>query len=64
MIRVEPNAQDFNEFELLQVIECLNQNNVKYATVRPGNNCIWVTQGVVDSYYIFRGGRLVDIQVD
>lgn len=53
-----------NEFETIQVIEHLRQQGITDYTMRPGNNCIWVTHGVVNSYYIFNNGRLVDVQVD
>ena len=32
--------------------------------LRNGNNCIWVSYGYIDAYYIFRDGKIVDIQVD
>jgi len=37
--------------------------NVNY-TMRPGNNTIWVTKGMVDMYFIIRNDQIVDIQVD
>jgi hypothetical protein len=32
--------------------------------IRNGNDCIWVSYGHIDAYYVFRDGKIVDIQVD
>ena len=53
-----------NEFEMLLVQDDLRRKSIEHYTMRPGNDCIWVTYGLVDCYYIFREGRIVDIQVD
>jgi hypothetical protein len=53
-----------NEFEAMLVIEELRKQGITNYTMRQGNNCIWVSHGVVNSYYIFNHGRIVDIQVD
>ncbi len=58
------NTLDLNSLEALQVIEDLRKNNIVNYTMRPGKDCIWVTHGLVDAYYIFRDGKLVDIQID
>jgi len=58
------NAHEINEFELLKVVEDLRERGVESYSVRPGNNCIWVSYSRVDSYYIFRDGRLFDVQFD
>lgn len=50
--------------ELWIVRERLRQQGVTVASIRPGNGCVWVSRGLVEEYYIFRDGRLVDIQVD
>jgi len=63
MIRVE-DADKINEFELIIVMDKLKENGVEYATIRPGNKCLWVSHGLIESYYIFSKGRLVDIQID
>ncbi len=55
---------EMNEFEVMLVQEDLRQKGIEHYTMRPGNECIWVTYGLVDCYYIFREGRIVDIQVD
>ena len=65
MIEVRPGV---NEFELIVVLDKLKQQNIDYATVRPGNDCVWVSWGSaqvpMNAYYIFNQGRLVDIQID
>ena len=59
---------DVNEFELIIVLEKLNQRGTKWATVRPGNECVWVSSGSssvpINEYFNFREGRLVDVQID
>ena len=57
-------SSKINEFELLQVVEDLRKKGITNYTFRPGNGCIWVTDGLVNSYYIFRNGQLADIQYD
>jgi hypothetical protein len=32
--------------------------------MKRGNNCVWVSYGRVDAYYIFRDEKLVDVQID
>ena len=58
------NADQLSDFELITVFEDLKQRGIDDYTIRPGNNCIWVSYQRVDSYYIFRDGRLFDIQFD
>ena len=36
----------------------------KSYAMRNGNNCVWVSMGLVDMYFILRDGKIVDIQVD
>jgi hypothetical protein len=55
---------EMNEFEVILVHEDLRQKGIKNYTMRQGNDCIWVSYGLVDCYYIFREGRIVDIQFD
>ena len=57
-------VKEINEFEAMLVIEDLRKQGITHYTMRPGNNCIWVSFGVVNSYYIFNHGKIVDIQVD
>ena len=61
---IEVRSADINEFELIVVMDSLQKEGVKHATIRKGNGCVWVARGPVNEYYRFSGGRLVDIQVD
>jgi hypothetical protein len=60
--------REINSFERLQVIEHLRSKNVQEYTMQPGNDCVWVRAQhggfVLNYYYIFREGRIVDIQVE
>jgi hypothetical protein len=65
MIKVSPGV---NEFELIVVMDKLKERGVEYATIQPGNNCVWVSSGSssvpINEYFIFSKGHLVDIQID
>ncbi len=65
MIEVRGNV---NELELIVVLEELKKRGTEWATIRPGNNCIWVSTGSasipINEYFIFHGGKLVDVQID
>jgi hypothetical protein len=61
MIQIDPTL---NEFEVLVVAEHLEKKGVKSYSLLPGNRCIWATYGVINEYYIFAKGQLVDIQID
>ena len=62
------NPEQINEFELIVVLDKLKERGTEWATVRPGNDCIWVSSGSasvpINEYFIFRKGHLVDIQID
>ena len=55
---------EVNSLEALLVQKDLQDKGIEHYTMRPGNDCIWVSHGRVDCYYIFHEGRIVDIQVD
>ena len=55
---------EVNSFEALVVLDDLRKRNIEWATLRPGNECVWVSYNRLETYYIFRNGRLVDIQID
>ena len=61
MIRIDPTL---NEFEVLVVADRLEKQGVKSYTLLPGNCCIWATYGHVNEYYVFKDGKIVDIQID
>jgi hypothetical protein len=60
--------KDINPLELLVVHDYLKERGTKWATVYKGNACIWVASGSsslpINEYFIFRDGKLVDIQID
>jgi hypothetical protein len=53
-----------NPFEVMLVTADLEEKGIKYYDMRPGNDCIWVNYGLVNCYYIFRDGKIADIQFD
>jgi hypothetical protein len=55
---------EVNPLELIAVAEDLDSRGISHATIYKGNECIWVSYGLVNAYYIFRGGKVVDIQID
>jgi hypothetical protein len=61
MIKIDPTL---NPLEVMVVADRLDQRGVKSYTLIPGNNCIWAYYGPFNEYYIFRDGRLADIQID
>jgi hypothetical protein len=65
-LRVE--YKDINPLELLVVHDYLKERGTQYATILKGNDCIWVASGSascpINEYFIFRAGKLVDIQID
>jgi hypothetical protein len=53
-----------NPIEVMQVQIDLERKGIKYYDMRQGNNCIWVSYGLVNCYYIFHEGKIHDIQFD
>lgn len=54
-----------NELEVLVVTDDLEKRlGVTHYSLNQGNGCIWASYGRTNSYYIFKAGRLVDIQYD
>ena len=56
--------QEVNSFDRLLVIDDLLKRGITNYTMRPGNECVWVSYGRVDCYYIIHNGRIVDVQFD
>ena len=46
------------------VAEHLERRGVTHYTLTQGNDCIWAYYGVINEYYIFKAGLLVDVQID
>ncbi len=61
MIHIDPTL---NPLEVMVVAEQLEKSGIKDYTLARGHNCIWAYYGVINQYYIFRDGNLVDIQID
>ena len=55
---------DLNPLEVIVVTDDLQKRGVERATLRPGNECIWVSHGRCECYYIFREGKLIGVQYD
>ena len=54
-----------NEFETIQVGAYMEKHypTVMY-TMTPGNDCVWVYYGSINMYFVFRDGKIADIQID
>jgi hypothetical protein len=61
MITIHPAL---NEFEVIQVADHLESMGVKSYTLTQGNGCIWAYYGHINEYYIFRNGKIHEIQID
>ena len=61
MISINPTL---NPLEVLVVSEHLERKGIKSYSLIPGNFCIWAYYGRINEYYIFRDGKLADIQTD
>jgi hypothetical protein len=55
---------DLNPLEVIIVCDHYEQRGVKHYDLHRGNECIWATRGQISEYFVFREGRLVDIQMD
>lgn len=53
-----------NPFEVMLVTADLEEKGIKHYDMRPGNDCIWVNYGLINCYYIFRNGKIADVQFD
>ena len=54
-----------NEFEMIQVGDYMEKNHpTVHYTMSPGNGCIWVYYSFMNLYFIFREGKIADIQID
>jgi hypothetical protein len=61
MVRIDPTL---NPLEVMIIAEDLEKRGITYYDMRPGNDCVWVSYYGLETYWIFREGRLVDIQID
>lgn len=62
------NPENLNSLEVIQVIDYMDKKYPTYHySVTAGNGCVWVYWGSsvpVNLYFIFRDGKIIDIQVD
>ena len=58
------DQHQMNEFEMIQVAADLERKGVTQWGWTQGNDCIWVWYGMINAYYIFRNGKIWDIQID
>jgi len=61
MVTIDPTL---NSLEVLVVAEHLERRGVTHYTLTQGNDCIWAYYGVINEYYIFKAGLLVDVRID
>ena len=56
--------QEVNSFDRLLVIDDLLKKGITNYTIQPGNNCVWVSYGRVNCYYIVRDSQIAEVQFD
>jgi len=61
MVKIDPTL---NPLEVLTVCDYYERKGVSSYTLARGNDCIWAYYGFINEYFIFREGKLVDIQID
>ena len=67
MMRIE-TPETLNSLEVIQVRDYMERYHPnKHYHVRSGNGCIWVYWGStipINMYFIFKEGKIADVQVD
>ena len=59
------NGDQINEFELILACDDFERGSPdRLYDVYPGNNCVWISSGTMNLYYIFKEGKILDVQVD
>ena len=55
-----------NPLEVIQVDDYMVNHypKVTHYTMTEGNDCIWVYYSNMNLYFVFRDGRIVDVQID
>jgi hypothetical protein len=56
--------QEVNSFDCLLVIDDLLKKGITNYTIQPGNNCVWVSYGRVNCYYIVQDSQIAEVQFD
>ena len=59
-------APTLNPLEVILVEDYMTRvfPKVTHYTMTEGNDCIWVYYSYMNLYFIFRDGRVVDVQID
>ena len=59
-------AHTLNPLEVILVEEYMTRvfPKVTHYTMTHGNDCIWVYYSHMNLYFIFRNGKIVDVQID
>ena len=58
------DQEHLNPLEVILVADDMERKGIKHYTMARGNDCIWVYYGALNLYYIFRGGKILTVQVD
>ena len=55
-----------NPLEVIQVEDYMTRvfPKVTHYTMTEGNDCIWVYYSYMNLYFIFRNGKIADVQID
>jgi len=53
-----------NPLEVILVGDDMTRRGIVNYTMTRGNDCIWVYYGSMNLYYIFKEGKIHDIQID
>jgi hypothetical protein len=61
MISIHPAL---NPLEVILVEQDMAKKGITSYTMTKGNDCIWVYYSFMNLYYIFKEGRIHDIQID
>lgn len=51
---------EVNAIERLIVAAAMERKGIKHYEVRPGNDCVWVSWGRINAYFVIRNGKIVD----
>ena len=62
-ITIHPNL---NPLEVIQVDDYMVKHypKVSHFTMTEGNDCIWVYYSYMNLYFIFKDGKIADVQID
>ena len=51
---------EVNAVERIIIADVMQKRGIKHYTVRPGNDCVWVSWGRIDAYFVIRAGKIID----